>query len=268
MNIKGRFLLPLLILSLLLPAILLGGCQSGGSGKLASIQSAKKLVVYTNAEFPPFEYISSDAVVGVDMDIAKAIADDLGVELEINDAPFDGIITSLASGRGDIAISGFTIREDRKEMVDFSKPYINSVQYLILPADSDIKTMEDLGGKRVGAALGYTGEFVLDDEIEEGALTGAGVQKITVNSAIDGALDILNDRLDAVVMDEFVALKIAADYDSLKAVKLVFEDGGDVAEEYGVAVPKGNQALVDRINKVIDTLNSDGKIAEWVIEHS
>ena len=268
MNKKYPLPFTLLSIILLLSAMLLGGCQSGGSGKLASIQSAKKLVVYTNAEFPPFEYISGDAVVGVDMDIAKAIADDLGVELEINDAPFDGIITSLASGRGDIAISGFTIREDRKEMVDFSKPYINSVQYLILPADSDIETMEDLGGKRVGAALGYTGEFVLDDEIEDGALTDAGVQKITVNSAIDGALDILNNRLDAVVMDEFVAIKIAGDYDALKAIKLVYEDGGDVAEEYGVAVPKGNQALVDRINKVIDALNNDGKIAQWMVVHS
>ena len=249
-------------------AMLFGGCQSGKSGKLASIQSAKKLVIYTNAEFPPFEYISGDSVVGVDMYIAKAIADDLGVELEINDAPFDSIITSLASGRGDISLSGFTIREDRKEMVDFSKPYINSVQYLILPADSDIQTMEDLSGKRVGAALGYTGEFVLDDEIEDGVLTDAGVQKITVNSAIDGTLDILNNRLDAVIMDEYVAIKIASENDSIEAIKLVYADGSDVAEEYGVAVPKGNQALVDRINKVIDKLNSEGKIAQWMNDHS
>ena len=265
---RKRTLIVLVIFGLLLTIIPLSGCQTGNSGKLASIQKAGKLAVYTNAEFPPFEYISGDAVVGVDMDIAKAIADELGVELEINDAPFDGIITSLASGRGDIAISGFTIREDRKEMVDFSKPYINSVQYLILPDGSDIKTMEDLGGKRVGAALGYTGEFVLDDEIEDGALTDTGVQKTTVNSAVDGALDILNNRLDALVMDEYVAQKIANDYDGLTAIKLVYEDGGDVAEEYGVAVPKGNQALIDRINNVIDSLNRDGKIAQWMNDHS
>ena len=259
----------LVMIALCVSAVMcLSACTGGRSGKLASIRSAGKLVVFTNSEFPPFEYPAGNDVVGVDMEIAKAIADDLGVALEINDAPFEGIIASLASGRGDIAISGFTITEERKKEVDFSRPYIMSVQYLILPSNSEIAFMEDLAGKRVAAALGYTGEFVLDDEIEDGALTGAGVQKVTVNSAIDGALDIKNGKLDAVIMDEYVALKIAGDDPALKAIKLVFANGDDVAEEYGVAVPKGNADLVDRINKVIDRLIADKKIQQWVIEHS
>ncbi len=187
---------------------------------------------------------------------------------EITNADFEGIITGLASGKGDIAISGFTITEERKKEVDFSNPYINSIQYLILPKDSAIKTMEDLAGKRVAAAMGYTGDIILNDEIKEGVLKDKDVENTTVNSALDGSLDVANGKFDALIMDEHVAKKIASENENLTAIELVYANGTLVAEEYGVAVPKDKPELLAAVNKVIDRLIADQKIEEWVVEHS
>jgi polar amino acid transport system substrate-binding protein len=226
------------------------------------------LNVYTNANFPPYEYMKGTDVVGVDMDIAQAIADELGAELEITNDNFDGLISGLASGKGDIAISGFTISPERQAEVDFSIPYINTVQYLILPKDSEIATMEDLAGKKIAAALGYSGDMLLDSEIKEGALMNKNVTKTTVNSALDGSMDIQNGRLDALVMDEFVAKKIVSENDALKAIELKYADRELEREEYGVAVPKGNPELLAVINEVIERLIAANKIEEWVLSHS
>lgn len=258
-----------IMMALAMVAMLFTGCSSQQpQTKLEQIKSANQLVLYTNANFPPFEYRKGAEVAGVDINLAKAIADEIGVELKVEDADFEGIIASLASGRGDIGISGFTIIESRKKDVDFSAPYIKSTQYLILPKDSQLSTMEDLAGKKVGAALGYTGQFVIKDEIKKGVLKDKNSETIIVNNALDGSLDIVNKRLDAVIMDEYVAIKIASENDQLKAIKLTYANGEEVSEEYGVAIPKGNQELVDIINKVIEKLKQDKKIEQWVIDNS
>ena len=251
---------------LCIAAIILAGCGSDGE-KLAAIKDAGKLVVYTDPNFPPFEYHDDGNIVGVDMEIAQAIANEIGVTLEIVEAEFDSILMAINTGRGDIAITGMTILEERKDRVDFSDPYINSVQYFILLEDSDITIMEDLAGKRVGVAFGYTGQWLMEDEVEEGVLADAGVSIVEYNSAMEATLDMQNGRIDAVVMDEYVAKTIAGNIGGLKAVELKYADGGVASEEYGVVIPKGNQDLVDLINKVIKRLVDDGKIEEWVIKH-
>ncbi len=263
-----RFLALILVMIFLLAAFT--GC-AGNKNKLDEILAAKKMVVYLNANFPPFEYFSGSDIVGVDIEIAQRIADDLGVELKIENADFDGIVASLAAGKCDIAISGMTITEERKKEVDFSIPYIKSVQYLILPQDSTIATMEDLAGKVIGTPLGYTGQFVLEDEMDPekgGVLVDAGCELKIYKNPVDASLDITTGRLDAVIMDEFVAKSIAANDNALKAIKLVYADGGDVSEEYGVAVPKGNEQLLTRINKVIENLKANNSIEQWVVEYS
>ncbi|MDR2358129.1 MAG: transporter substrate-binding domain-containing protein, partial [Oscillospiraceae bacterium] len=133
-----------LISALALTAASCGGSDGGGgSGKLEEIKKAGKLVVYTDPNFAPFEYIGDDeTIVGVDIALAEEIAAELGVTLEVNSAKFDSILMALKGGKGDIAISGFTITEERRESVDFSDPYIDSVQYLILPEDSGISALE------------------------------------------------------------------------------------------------------------------------------
>lgn len=250
------------VLALALAALMAVASFSGCSKK------DDQLVVYLNANFPPYEYMEGTEIKGVDIDIANEIAKELNRKLKIENADFDGILTSIASGKGNLAISGITITDDRKEQVDFSEPYTKSVQYLILPEASSIAKIEDLAGKKIGAPVGYTGQLLISDELDEGVLKDKSSELVTYKSALDASLDILNNKLDAVVMDELVAQKIAKENDGLKAIKLVYEDGSDVAEEYGVAVAKGQEELLASVNKVIERLKSEGKIDEYILNHS
>jgi len=254
---------------LCISALMLAGC--GGSGeRMTSIKNTGKLVVYTDPNFPPFEFHGADGIMGVDIRIAQAIADEIGVTLEIVEADFDSILMAISTGRGDIAIAGMTITDDRKQTVDFSVPYVDSVQYFILPANSDITIMEDLAGKRVGVAMGYTGNWIMLDETEEddGVLLGAGTTIVEYNSALEAVLDMNNGRIDAVVMDKFVSQTIAGKDDNLKAIQIKYADGRLATEVYGVVVPKENKDLLDLINSVVQGLLDDRKIEEWIIYYS
>ncbi|MCL2099640.1 MAG: transporter substrate-binding domain-containing protein [Oscillospiraceae bacterium] len=262
---KKIFILFVLLFSAIL---MFAGCSEDAGEKLEAIKDAGKLVVYTDPNFPPFEFHGPDGIIGADIEIARAIADEIGVELELVEAEFDSILMAVSGGRGDIAITGMTITDERKESVDFSVPYINSVQYLILPADSDIAIMEDLAGKRVGVAFGYTGQWLMEDELdEEGVLYNQNTELVEYNSAMEASLDMQNGRIDAVVMDEFVALSIAAGNAALKSTELKYADGNVASEEYGVVIPKNNKDLVDVINKVIQRLLDENKIEEWVVQY-
>ena len=255
---------------LCISTLMFAGCSDDSGNKLQEIKDAGKLVVYTSANFPPFEFLGSDGIIGVDVRIAQAIADEIGVELEMVDTDFDSILMAISGGRGDIALAGITIRDDRKEQVDFSIPYVDSVQYFILPEDSDVTVMEDLAGKRVGVAMGYTGNLIMLDEVEEddGVLYGQGTDIIEYNSAMESTLDMQNGRIDAVIMDQFVAKTIAARNPDLKAIEIKYADGSLATEVYGVAIPKGNKDLVDLVNKVVQNLLDEGKIEEWIIYYS
>ena len=244
------------------------GCSSA-TGKLDKIKGAGKIAVYTDPNFQPFEFSGADGKPqGVDIEIAAAIAAELGVDVTFTETKFDSILMAVKGGKGDIAISGFTITDERKKSVDFSDPYINSVQYLILPEDSDIAVLEDLAGKKVGVALGYTGEFIMEDEVADGGvLNGSNTEIREYNSAIEAALD-LNVRIDAVVMDEYVAKNIVSQNSGIKAIELRYQNGDLLSEEYGVAVAKGNEDLLEIINNVIKRLIEEDKIREWVIQYS
>lgn len=244
--------------------IIFADCSKTGGEKLDEIKQAGKIVVYTDPNFPPFEFQGQNGVVGVDIEIAKAIAAEIGVDMEIIEAEFDSILMAINSKKGDIAISGMTINDERRESVDFSFPYVDSIQYLILLSDSDISVMEDLAGKRVGVALGYTGQFIMEDETAEGVLAGKETVITEYNSAMEAALDMQNGRIDAVVMDELVAKTIAGSDESLKAAELKYANGSIATEQYGVVIPKGNKDLCDLIDKVVKRLVDEGKIEEWI----
>ena len=259
------------ILVVLVLAFSLAACGGDDKeGKLASIDKAGKIVIYTDPNFPPFEYMGADGIEGVDIEIGKAIAEELGVEVEFQDANFDSIVMAIKGGKGDIAVSGMTITDDRKKSVDFSDPYINSVQYLILPKGSDLTTVESLAGNNIGVAKGYTGSFLVDDEINlpEGVLYESGSTFTEYPSAMEASLDLTNGKVACVVMDEYVAKNIASQYDELEAIELKYEDGSNAAEEYGVVVAKGNEDLLEKINAVIKRLIDEGKIEEWIIKYA
>jgi polar amino acid transport system substrate-binding protein len=257
-----------LILALALTAVSCGG-KSGG-GKLEAIKKAGQLVVYTDPNFPPFEYIGdSGDIVGVDVALADAIAKELGVSFDVKESKFDAILMALKGGKGDIAISGFTITEERRENVDFSEPYIDSVQYLMLPESAETAALEDLAGKTVGVAKGYTGQLLIEGELESGgALDGKNVTVNAYNSAMEAVLDLNTGRVSAVIMDEYVAKTIAESTAGVKAIELRYADGTLASEQYGVAVPKGNNDLLEIINSVIARLAAEDSIAEWVVEYS
>lgn len=207
------------------------------------------LHVGTNAEFPPFEYVDDNGEPdGFDIALIKAIAEKMGVEVEIENMEFASLVSSIGS-KIDVAIAGMTVTAERKESVEFSNPYYMAVQYVILPLDSDIKTAEDLEGKKIGVQLGTTGDFIVED-IKD-------AEAAQYNKAVDAVNDLINGRVDCVIVDKNPALVFEAKFaDEVKAVdgaQFDFEE-----EEYAIALPKGNTALMNDINKALQELIDDG----------
>ena len=212
-----------------------------------------KLIVGTNAEFPPFEYLGDNGEPdGFDMALIKAIGEKLGVEVEIQNMEFGSLITSIGS-KIDVSIAGMTVTEERKNAVDFSDSYYDAVQFVILPADSTIAAKEDLLGKTIGCQLGTTGEYLIDDLIAEDGAT----EKKSYNKAVDAVNDLLNGRLDCVIIDKNPAQVFQSNYPD--QIKLT--DGsafGFEAEQYAIAMPKGDTALAEKINAALAEIKADG----------
>lgn len=224
------------------------------------------IVMYTNAEFAPFEYFEGEKIVGVDADIAEEIAKDLGKEVVIEHIDFDSLIPSLIAGKADFVAAGMTITPEREESVDFSIPYVESIQNIISTKDTELKTMKDLKGKKIGVQLGTTGDLAVSDAInlEDGELNGTGAEVKTYGSALEASQDLLTGRIDAVVIDKLTAEGIVKNNsDKLSTVKF-----GEISEAYGIAVEEGNTELLDSINSTLQRLLDEGKIEEFIDNHS
>ena len=146
-------------------AMSMAACGAKEEAKTETTESTttETLVMATNAEFPPYEYWEGEKVVGIDAEIAEAIAEELGMELKIEDMAFDSIITAVTSGKADIGAAGMTVTEDRLENVNFSDTYATATQVVIVTEDSDITSPDDLVGKKVGVQLGTTGDIYAED---------------------------------------------------------------------------------------------------------
>lgn len=226
----------------------------------------KNLVMYTNAEFAPFEYFEGEEIVGVDVDIAKAIAEDLGKELTVKHTDFDSLLPSLVTGKADFVAAGMTINPEREDEVDFSIPYVESIQNIISAKDDELKSMEDLKGKKIGVQRGTTGDISVTDAIdkEDGDLYGSGAEIKTYSSPLEASQDLIVGRIDAVVIDKLTAEEIVKNNsDKLQTVEF-----GEISEHYGIAVEKGNTELLDSINKTLEKLIDEGKIEEFISNHS
>lgn len=264
------------VLCLVLALACVGMTSCGDAADKQSVDAIKeagKLTMYTNAEFPPFEYMEGTEVKGVDVDIAQAIADKLGVKLEIHNVKFDTIIGSIQSGKGSIGAAGITVTDERKESVDFSIEYTTSKQYIIVPVDSTVAKIEDLAGMSIGVQLGTTGDFIITDEINgteegKGVLQDTGASVTTYNSAADAAIALNSGKIQAVVIDKLPAEIVAGNYENLKAIELVYADGSNTEESYAICVAKGNESLLKVINEVIEELKANGKIDEFIITHT
>lgn len=260
-----------------LAATAFAGCGKTAASGVEAIKAKGELVMYTDAAFPPFEYVENNEVMGVDADIAKAIADELGVTLKIENVKFDTIVPSVQGGKGDLGVAGITINDERKAAVDFSTPYITSVQYIIVPEASEAKVLEDLAGMEIGVQLGTTSDFVVSDAVNgieeddgshtKGALEGTEAKCIQYANSIEAGQDLLNGRIGAVVADKLPAESIVASTQGLKCFELLYSDGSKTDESYGIAVAKGSD-LLEVVNNVIKKLTDDGKIDEFVLAHT
>lgn len=228
--------------------------NSADNGNTAATESAGGTITFgTNAEFPPFEYVSGTGVIGefdgIDMAIADKIAKDNGKTAAINNMEFDSLLLALQNGQVDAVIAGMTITDERKEAVDFSKPYYTATQVMIVKDDSDIKTAADMKGKKIVVVQGYTGETCVQD---------LGYEYEAFKKGSETILELMNGKCDVVVIDSATAEKYVADN---QGIKIVEDTSAFEAEEYGIAVKKGNTELLDEINASIDKMLSDGTIS-------
>jgi len=205
------------------------------------------LVMATNAEFPPYEYREGDQIVGIDAEIAKAIADDLGLELVIEDMAFDSIIAAVQSGKADMGVAGMTIDEDRLKNVNFSTPYTTAAQVVIVKDGSAIASPADLVGKKIGVQLGTTGDIFAGD------IEGATVERF--NKGFEAVQSLTQDKVDAVIIDREPAKVFVT-----QNVGLVILDEAYTIEEYAIAVAKDNTELLEDINASLEKLKESGEL--------
>ena len=256
------------ILIFLLAAIMIfsiAGCgqqdNQDSQDKLAKIQESGKIVLGTSADYPPYEFHKEidgkDQIVGFDIEIAKAIADDLGVELEIKDMKFEGLLAALAGDKIDFIVSGMTPTPERAESVDFSKEYyVEEQKLLIRKADADkIKTVDDIKGLKIGAQ-----KATVQEEIATGIEGAADVKLLA--KITDLVLELSNDKIDAIVLPKPVAIAYAESNPNLFAPEISFGRQDGVA----IAVAKGNPELAEAINQTLDRLIEEGKIDEFIAE--
>lgn len=208
----------------------------------------------TNAEFPPFEFVAGSGVIdqydGIDMAIAKQIAEENGMTAAIENMEFDSLLIALENGQIDAAIAGMTVTEDRKESADFSVPYYTATQVMIVKEDSDIAAATDMADKKICVVQGYTGEVCVQD---------LGYSYEAFKKGTEAIMELVNGKCDVVVIDSATAQKYVQDNEGLKIVE---DASAFESEEYAIAVKKGNTALLDMINKSIETKLADGTISE------
>ena len=223
----------------------------------------------TDAAWPPFEYMEGENVVGVDLDIAKDIADGLGVDLEIINVSFDSLSMYLENGEADLALAAITVTEDRADAMEFSEPYCESSQYIVVKEDNDdVKSIDDLAGYTVGVHLGTTGDFLISDEVNMGVLAGSGASVQQYKDLTIAAMGLNAGDVQAVVCDKQLAENLCTVNDGLKCLEAVYADGSSTQEEYAVAAAKGETDLIAKVNEIIVPLKEDGTIDQYIVEES
>ena len=226
-----------------------------------------KLIMSTNATFPPYEMVADGDGVngsgyeGIDIEIAYALADKLGLELVIDDMDFDAALMAVQNNSADMMLAGLSYSEERDEVVDFSDPYATGVQVVIVKEGSGV-TMDNLGEYMIGTQRGTTGFIYASDTPENGGYGEDHV--IGYDSGVTAVQELINGTIDAVIIDQQPAeAYVAANPDA----GLTILDGNWVEEDYCLAVDEGNTALLDALNTAMNELKSDGTLDEIVAKY-
>ena len=211
-----------------------------------------KLIMATNAFFPPYEYYEGDQIIGIDAEIAAAIADKLGLELVINDMEFDSIITNVSQGAADFGLAGMTVSDERLEQIDFSISYATGVQVIIVKEGSAITTVDDLYADgatyKVGVQLGTTGDIYATDDF------GAD-RVVAYNKGNEAVMALAEGDIDCVIIDNEPAKAFVKANEGLVILDTSYAD-----EDYAACIAKGNTALLNAIDEAIMELTEDGTI--------
>lgn len=215
---------------------------------------AGKLIMSTNAAFPPYEMTADDgSFEGIDVEIAGAIAEKLGLELQIDDMDFDAALLAAQTGKSDMVMAGVTVTDDRLLVMDFTESYATGIQVVIVPEDSDIASIDDMTGKMIGVQRGTTGDQYCSADPEDG---GFGEENVTkYDNGLTAVQALNNGQVDCVVIDNAPAQEFVEANPGLKILDTEFAN-----EDYAIGVAKGNTQLLDALNGAIAELQADGTI--------
>ena len=250
-----------LVLTLVMVAALFAACGKSqpatGSDNDAAFTTVEegKLIMATNAAFPPYEYIEGGEIVGIDADIAAAIAEKLGLEVEIVDMEFDSIIESVKSGKADIGLAGMTVTDERKEDVNFTATYATGVQVIIVTEDSKITSVDDLfadgANTLIGVQRNTTGDLYTTWDLED-----EGLAKIErYSKGADAVQALKTGKVDCVVIDNEPAKAFVAETEGLKILETEY-----IQEDYAAAMSKDNTALYEAVDAALQELIADGTV--------
>ena len=220
---------------------------SAAAGELTTVE-AGKLTMATNAAFPPYE-MTTDAgeFEGIDIETAQAIADKLGLELQIDDMDFDAALLAVQQGKADIVMAGVTVTDERKAVMDFSDSYATGIQSIIVPEGSDIASPDDLAGKKIGTQRGTTGYIYCSDDFGDENV-------VAYDDGLTAVQALNNGQVDAVVIDNAPAQEFIAANPGLKILDTSYAE-----EDYAIGMAKGS-SLEDAVNAALKELKADGTL--------
>ena len=227
-------------------------CMFAGCGKTAQ---DNVITMATSADFEPYEYYENDKIVGIDIDIMNAVCEKIGMQLKPEDMSFDSVIGAAQTGKSDIAMSGITITEDRKNMVDFTIPYTTTTQSIIVAQGSAITAKADLKDKKIGVQINTTGDTQVTEEFGDAAVDRYQNGALAVES-------LKNGKVDCVVIDGEVAKALVDANEGLEIIADAYS-----IEEYAIALQKGNTELLNKINGALEELLADGTIDEIIAKY-
>lgn len=235
-----------LALAVLMVMSVFAGCGKKSDDSGLNLVEAGKLIMSTNAAFPPYESTDDKGnYIGIDIEVAQAIADKLGLELVIDNMEFTAALEAAQKGKSDMVMAGVTVTPDREMVMEFSKTYATGIQVVIVPEDSAIKTIDDLDGKKIGTQMGTTGYLFCSDTPENG---GYGEENVVAyDNGITAVQALLKGQIDCIVIDNAPAQAFVKENPGLKILETEF-----AVEDYAIGFAKGNTALKDAVNKALD----------------
>ena len=222
--------------------------EAASAAELTTVTPGK-LTMSTNAAFPPYESTDDNGnFVGIDIDVAAAIAEKLGLELQVDDMDFDAALLAAQNGKSDLVMAGVTVTEDRQLVMDFSDSYATGIQSIIVKEDSDVATPDDLADKMIGTQRGTTGYIYCSDDFGDEHVT-------PYDDGLTAVQALVNGQVDAVVIDNAPAKEFVAANPGLKILETAYTE-----EDYAIGVAKGNTAMLDAINGALEELKNDGTL--------